>query len=152
MTPLNPILHAVTTEGGGAASSTPTDQRPLAPLTAIGAGIEARSAPSLVGRVVPETELSGEAFELLEDVRRYGWALQSGSEELKNNFVIVHAAVQTYGNALAYASEELKNNFDIVFAAVKQCGWALEHASKELRLTLARISTGLTIMALSLPS
>jgi hypothetical protein len=107
MTPLNPILHAVTTESGGAASSTPTDERPLAPLTAIGAGIEAAGAPSLVGRVVPETKLSGEAFELLEAVRRCGWALQSGSEELKNNFDIV---LPLLSNVAGHLSMPAKNS------------------------------------------
>ena len=74
-----------------------------------------------------------EREEFLKTVKRYPYALQSASAELKGDRKIVMAAVKQRGTALYQASAELKGDQEIVMVAVKQNGFALECASAELQ-------------------
>ena len=58
---------------------------------------------------------------------------QCCSEELKNDWDVVLAAVKKYGPNLEYASSDMQANEEIVKAAINENGEALKFASDELR-------------------
>jgi CxxC motif-containing protein len=66
-------------------------------------------------------------------VHENGEALQHASDELKADKEVVMAAVKNSGDALYYASDELKADKEVVMAAVKNSGDALYYASDELK-------------------
>ncbi len=68
-----------------------------------------------------------EAIEYNADILH--WA----TEELKNDPIIVLAAINTKGLALEHASLRLRSDYDIVLAAVNENGQALEFASDDLK-------------------
>ena len=70
---------------------------------------------------------------VFEVVKKYGYALEFASEELKNDREIVFEAVKNNVIALKYVSDEFKNNREFVFEAVKENGEALEFASDQLK-------------------
>ena len=76
---------------------------------------------------------STEAAEMIEAVKRDGYAFQDASEELQGDREVVMEAVKQHGQALRHASEELKGDKEVVTEAVKHHGWALRHAAEELK-------------------
>ena len=62
-----------------------------------------------------------------------GRALENVPAELRDDKLIVLAAVQQNGNALKHASAELQTDPEIVLAAVTQYGSALQYTTRLLR-------------------
>ena len=71
--------------------------------------------------------------EVLERVRRNGYALEFAAAELLADNVIVFEAVKQDGSALQFAPGELRVVREILLEAVKQDGYALRFAAAELR-------------------
>lgn len=64
--------------------------------------------------------------ELLEFINEYPNLLSKVSQEMKDDYDIVIAAVKSDGTALQYASERLKNDLDIIDSAFESNPWAYE--------------------------
>ena len=71
--------------------------------------------------------------EVLEMVRRDGYALEFAAAELRADRAIVLEAVKQDGSALEFAAAELRADREIVFEAVRHYGSALRFAAEELR-------------------
>lgn len=89
---------------------------------------------------------------VLRAVKRDGMALEHASEQMKNDFSIVEAAVnntnwslqfaskrmvqrwvEICASDLQYASEEMKGDRDVVMAAIRRYGGALQYASEDMK-------------------
>ena len=62
-----------------------------------------------------------------------GEALRYASDDLRDDYEVVLAAISKDVVSICYASDELKNNKSIMLIAIKKDGLNLKHASKELR-------------------
>lgn len=71
--------------------------------------------------------------EALKAVKKYGFAIEYVSNELKNDKEIVLEAVKENGLILGHISDELKNDREIVLEAVKRNGYALNYTSDEFK-------------------
>ena len=82
--------------------------------------------------------------EALRAIERNEFELENASDQIKNNKVVVQAAVTKRGKALDFASDDMKNTEDVVMAAVTQDGQALKWASKEMKNNEAVVLAAVT--------
>ena len=63
--------------------------------------------------------------------------LQSGaSDEMKNNYQVVIAAVTQDGRALTYNSDDAKRHFGVVLVASRQHPVAVKHVSQDFIIAI----------------
>ena len=85
---------------------------------------------SLYEKLMPDNKIITDREEMLEAVKKDGWALQYASDSIKaDREVVLEALKESFGNALEYASDTLKADREVVLEAVRSDGWALENAS-----------------------
>ena len=65
-----------------------------------------------------------------EAVARHGRALQFADEELRNDRLLVMAAIHQSPLAMRHASEELRQDVEVVFSAVTQDASVLRFAGR----------------------
>ena len=98
-----------------------------------------------LGKVSQESvEGKVEFGEALRAIERNEYELEKASGQIKNNKVVVLAAVTKRGKALEFASDEMKNTEDVVMAAVTEDWQALKWASKEMKSKEAIVVTAVT--------
>lgn len=81
---------------------------------------------------------------ILKRLKRNGLELAYLSDNIRNNYKFVFAAVAQNGLAIEYASDELKNNYEIVLRAVQQNGFAYQWISNKLKYNLKIILASIT--------
>jgi hypothetical protein len=95
-------------------------------------------------------ELKNDQVIVLAAVANHGIALQFALNECKNDQEVALAAVNNDGFALLFVSDELRNNSKCFLAAVNRNGYALQCASEELKndqeIVLAAVTSNSSVL------
>ena len=86
-----------------------------------------------MGQGLKVIDINSTKEEVLEAVKKRGYALAYASDIVKLDKEVVLEAVKQNGFALQYASRAMKDDEDVVMAALSQCWEAVEYASNKIK-------------------